>query len=68
MRSMIYIALVIVLTAPLVWVWNPIRRWLAPELPVGRILLRVLAMSIAYMVYASLAFWLAITLMGLFVR
>jgi hypothetical protein len=65
MKTLVYIALVIVLTAPLVWAWNPIRKWMSPEQALGTLLLRVLALLAAFIVYGLMAFWLALFLMGL---
>ena len=64
MRLVLYIALVVVMVAPMVWGWNPIRRWLSPDQPLSRLLLRVLLLSIAFCLYAITCLWLTIILMG----
>jgi|GEM_PF-4059955 len=65
MKILVYIALVIVLTAPMIWVWNPIRKWLRPEQKLGNLLWRALVLLGAFILYGLLAFWLALFLMGL---
>lgn len=64
MKLLVYISLVIVLTAPLVWAWKFIRAWLAPTVPLGTLLMRILGLSIAFIVYALLCLWMALYLMG----
>ena len=51
------------LTAPLVFAMNPIRRWLDPAHPLGRIALRTLLLLIGFIVYSACCLWLSIWVM-----
>jgi hypothetical protein len=62
-RSLVYSALIVVMTTPLVLAVNPIRRWLDPGQPFGRIALRVLLLLTAFIVYGLCCLWLTIQAM-----
>jgi len=66
MKVLVYIALVVVLAAPLIRLWNPVRKWLGPEQSLATLLLRILIVAVVFILYSLLAFWLALYLMGLF--
>ncbi len=65
MKLLVYISLVVVLTAPLVWAWRSIRAWLGPEVPFRSVLLRILCLCAGFILYASLCLWAALFLMGM---